>query len=166
MASVLAALKLAGPKTEPLLGTLDAMDGIMLRLGPRNCEAGLDGRRAVVEPSSGAPDMPLAAAAIAAMLPAAVELMLFLRVTRCAGWMEPMDSECECGRVFGSEPAAVLECRCWLDGRAAVGSCSGRRSARGQLRAGERLAEGTKGRACLEDSHGAERVALFVRRVP
>lgn len=78
----------------------------MLRLGPRNCAAGFEGLRWV---SSGAPDMPLAAAARAAMLLAAVVLMLFRRVTRCAGFIEAADIECECGRDLGSEPAMELE---------------------------------------------------------
>lgn len=91
----------------------------MLRLGPRNWAAGFEGRRWF---SSGAPDMPLAAAANAAMLLAAVELMLFLRVTRWAGFIEAADSECECGRDLGSEPAMELEWRCWVEGRTAMGS--------------------------------------------
>ena len=53
--------------------------------------------------------MPFAAAAIAAMLPAALELMLLRRVTRCAGFIEAADIECEWGRDFGSEPAVELE---------------------------------------------------------
>ena len=98
-------------------------------LGPLNCEAGLDERRGpllLLPPSSGAPDMPLAAAAMAAMLVTGVWLILFLRVTRCAGLRLPADIECECGRFLGSEPAMVLdECRCWLAGRTLMGSWIG-----------------------------------------
>jgi hypothetical protein len=97
----------------------------LLRLGPRNCDAGFEGRRVVAD-SRGAPDMPLAAAAMAATLLAAVDDMLFLRVTRCAWCIEPPDIECECGRDLGSEPAMLDECRCWLVGRAGVGSWSSR----------------------------------------
>lgn len=53
--------------------------------------------------------MPLAAAAMAAMLPPALELTLLRRVTRCAGFIEAADTECEWGRDFGSEPAMELE---------------------------------------------------------
>jgi len=127
------------------------MLGIMLRLGPRNCEAGLEGRREALVGSSGAPVMPFAAAVMAAMLPAAVELMLFRRVTRCAGLMEPTDSECECGRGLGREPAMLLECRCWLVGRIAMVSCKGQDGQR-TIEAGQ---EGFKGTACLVDGHGA-----------
>jgi hypothetical protein len=87
---------------------LDAMSGCSETEGPRNCEAGLDRRRPLLPPSSGAPIVPLAAAAMAAMLLAAVELMLFLRVTRCAGFME-LEIEDECGRDLGSEPAMLPE---------------------------------------------------------
>jgi hypothetical protein len=69
--------------------------------------------------------MPLAAAASALMLAAAVEDMLFRRVALCAGFMEPTDSECACGRDLGSEPATLEECRCWLVGRTVSGSCLG-----------------------------------------
>ena len=97
-------------------------------LGPRNCVAGFEGRRVVLWVGSrGAPEMPLAAATMAATLLAADELMLFLRVMRCAGFMEPMDSECECWRDFGREPAVLLECRCWLAGRTEMGSWDGGR---------------------------------------
>lgn len=91
-----------------MLGTLLAIPGLLLKLGPRNTEAGLDRRREDALPSSGAPDMPFAAAAI----PAAVDDMLFRRVTRCAGFIDPMDTECECGRDLGREPARLDECRC------------------------------------------------------
>ena len=104
---------------------LEASVAFRATLGPRNCEAGFEGRRSplAVVPSSGAPVMPLAAAAMAATLLAAVELMLFLRVTRCAGFIEPTERECECGRDLGSEPAIMFpECRCWLAGRTAIGS--------------------------------------------
>jgi hypothetical protein len=53
--------------------------------------------------------MPLAAAAIAAMLPAAFEVMLLRRVARWAGFIEAVDMECECGRALGREPAMELE---------------------------------------------------------
>jgi hypothetical protein len=46
------------------------------------------------------------------------------RVTRWAGLMLPMDSECECGRALGSEPAMVLEWRCCVVGRTLMGSWS------------------------------------------
>jgi hypothetical protein len=89
---------------------LDAISGCMGSEGPRNCEAGLDRRRELLLPlSSGAPIVPLAAAAMAAMLLAAVELMLFRRVTRCAGFTSPADSDDECGRDLGSEPAMLPE---------------------------------------------------------
>jgi hypothetical protein len=104
---------------------LDAIVECTTIEGPRNCEAGFDGRRNPLLPlSSGAPVMPLAAAAMAAMLPTTgVWLMLFRRVTRCAGFRLATDSECECGRFLGSEPAMVLdECRCWLAGRTLIGS--------------------------------------------
>lgn len=130
----------------------------MLRLGPRNWAAGFEGRRWF---SSGAPDMPLAAAANAAMLLAAVELMLFLRVTRWAGFIEAADSECECGRDLGSEPAMELEWRCWVEGRTAMGSC-GRRSSQ------QAIDCEFKGITCLEDSHGGRWAsagpAFFVRQ--
>lgn len=98
--------------------------------GPRKCEVGFEGRRRpaevrllLVAPSSGAPIVPLAAAAMAATLLAAEELMLFLRVTRWAGFMVPADMECECGRDLGREPTMLLEaCRCWLEGRTLIGS--------------------------------------------
>jgi hypothetical protein len=90
---------------------LDAISGCSASAGPRNCDAGLERRRELLLllllPSSGAPIVPLAAAAIAATLLAAVELMLFLRVTRCAGFMVPVESEC--GRDLGSEPATLPE---------------------------------------------------------
>lgn len=54
---------------------------------------------------------------------AAVDDMLFRRVMRC-GCIEPNDMECECGRFLGSEWAMLDECRCWLVGRAVIGSCS------------------------------------------
>lgn len=66
--------------------------------------------------------MPLAAAAIAAMLPAALLVILLRRVTRCAGFIEAVESEWACGRDFGREPAMELEWRCWLVGRTAMGS--------------------------------------------
>jgi hypothetical protein len=94
---------------------LDAIVEWRAMLGPRNCDVGLDERRGplLLPPSSGAPDMPLAAAAMAATLEAGVWLMLFRRVTRCAGLRLAADIECECGRFLGSEPAMVLdECRC------------------------------------------------------
>ena len=91
--------------------------------GPRNCAVGLDGRRAPLLASMGAPAMPLTTAAIAAILFADVELMLFLRVTRCAELMVPAERDCECGRDLGSEPAMMVpECRCWLAGRTVMGS--------------------------------------------
>jgi hypothetical protein len=92
---------------------LDAMSGCSVAAGPRNCDAGLERRRELLLLlpvfSSGAPIVPLAAAAIAERLLAAVELMLFLRVTRCAEFREPTDSEDECGRDLGSEPAMLPE---------------------------------------------------------
>jgi hypothetical protein len=88
---------------------LDAISACRASEGPLNCDAGLDRRRELLLPSSGAPIVPLAAAAMAAMLLAAVELMLFLRVTRCAGFIGPTDSEEECGRDLGSEPAMLPE---------------------------------------------------------
>lgn len=101
-------------------------------LGPLNCDAGLEERRGplllplLLAPSSGAPDMPLAAAAMAAMFVTGVWLMLFLRVTRCAGWRLAADMDCEWVRFLGSEPAMVLdECRCWLAGRTLMGSWIG-----------------------------------------
>lgn len=91
-------------------------------MGPRNCEAGFERRRGTLLPSNGAPIVPLAAATMAATLLAAVELMLFLRVTRCAE-LELTDSDDECGRDLGREPGMTLpECRCWLAGRVAIGS--------------------------------------------
>jgi hypothetical protein len=59
-------------------------------------------------PSSGAPIVPLAAAAIAATLLAGVWLMLFRRVTRCAAFRGPTDNDDECGRDLGSEPAMLV----------------------------------------------------------
>jgi hypothetical protein len=89
---------------------LDAISGCSASVGPRNCDAGLERRRELLLlPSSGAPIVPLAAAAMAATLLAAVELMLFRRVTRCAGFMVPTDSDDECGRDLGSEPAMLPE---------------------------------------------------------
>lgn len=70
--------------------------------------------------SSGAPDMPLAAAARAATLLAAVELMLFRRVARCAGCIELSEAECECCLGLGRELAILLECLCCVVGRARV----------------------------------------------
>lgn len=122
----------------------------MLRLGPRNCAAGLEGRRWA---SRGAPDMPLAAAAMAAMLLAAVELMLLRRVMRCAGFME-VDMECECGRDLGSEPAMELEWRCWLDGRTWMGSWMDREVSASNCSEGS--GESVKEITHLEDSHGVE----------
>jgi hypothetical protein len=116
---------LAWPKTAAGLGTLLAIAGEPLwKTGPLKCEADLDGRRTeAAEASRGAPDMPFAAAAMAALLlAAAVDDMLFLRVTRC-GCIEPTERECECGRDLGSEPAMLDECRCWLVGRAGMDSC-------------------------------------------
>ena len=96
------------------------------RLGPRNCVAGLLGRRAGLWcgcSTSGAPEMPFAAAAMAATLLPAVVLMLLRRVTRWAGLMLPTDSECECGRDLGREPPmCVLEWRCCDAGRTLIGS--------------------------------------------
>jgi hypothetical protein len=101
---------------------LDAMSGCS-DVGPLNCEAGFERRRGTLLPSSGAPIVPLAAAAMAAILLAAVELMLFLRVTRCAAFIGPTDSEDECGRDLGRDPGIMLpECRCWLAGRTVIGS--------------------------------------------
>jgi hypothetical protein len=88
---------------------LDAISGCRASVGPRNCEAGLERRRGWLLPSSGAPIVPLAAAAMAATLLAAVELMLLRRVTRCAGFNEATDSEFECGRDLGSEPTMLPE---------------------------------------------------------
>lgn len=102
---------------------LDAISGCRCREGPLNCDAGFEGRRELLL-SSGAPIVPLAAAAMAATLLAAVELMLFLRVTRCAEPMEPTESEDECGRDLGSEPAMLPECRCCEAGRTLMGSWS------------------------------------------
>ena len=101
---------------------LDAMSGCRDSDGPLNCDAGFEGRRELLLLSSGAPMAPLAAAAIAATLLAAVELMLFRRVTRCAEPMDPTESELECGRDLGSEPAMLPECRCCDAGRTVMGS--------------------------------------------
>ena len=77
---------------------LAAIDCECTRLGPRNCVAGFDRRRAGLwcGVSSGAPEMPFAAAAMAATLLPAVVLMLLRRVTRWAGLMLPTERECEC----------------------------------------------------------------------
>ena len=120
---------------------LEAMLAPNAMLGPLNCEAGFDERRGpllllLLPASSGAPDMPLAAAARAATLLTGVWLMLFLRVTRCAGLRLAADIECECGRFLGSEPTMVLdECRCWLAGRTFKGSCDRMDSQRNPRRA-------------------------------
>jgi hypothetical protein len=100
-ASLLAAAPYANG--EPFPGMLDASE--VARLGPRNCDTGFDRRRLL--PSSGAPIVPLTAAAMAA-----VELMLFRRVTRCAGFIGPAEMVWACGRALGREPATLLECRC------------------------------------------------------
>ena len=124
-------------------------------LGPLNCDVGLDGRRdPLLLLSRGAPDMPLAAAAMAATLVTGVWLMLFLRVTRCAGFRLPADIECECGRFLGSEPAMVLdECRCWLAGRTLMDSWQAARSAQlgGHAIAGKQY-------RYLEDSHDCYKI--------
>ncbi len=63
---------------------------------------------------------PFTAAAIATTLFAAVDVMLFRRVTRCAGLIEPTDREWEWIRDWreGKLEAVELEDgRCWLDGR-------------------------------------------------
>jgi hypothetical protein len=50
-------------------------------------------------------------------------LMLLRRVMRWAGLMLPTDSECECGRDLGREPAMwMLEWRCCEAGRTLMGS--------------------------------------------
>lgn len=69
------------------------------------------------------PETPFATA-VAATLFAAVDDMLFLRVTRCARFIEPTDNECEWVRDFEGrlEAVEVMESRCWLVGRAVVGS--------------------------------------------
>lgn len=108
----------------PLPGILEAISGCSASVGPLKCEAGFESLRGtLLPPSSGAPIVPLAAAAIAATLLAPVVLMLFLRVTRCAGFIELADSDVECGRDLGREPARLLpEYRCWLAGRTVIGS--------------------------------------------
>lgn len=68
------------------------------------------------------------AAAIAAALLAAVDVMLFLRVTRCEGLMAPRETECEwCLEEDGrtgklDEGVAEVDSLCWLAGREACAS--------------------------------------------
>ena len=93
--------------------------------------------------------------------------MLFLRVDLCAWCIFPMDSECECGRDLGREPARLDECRCWLAGRATMGSW-GRQGvlARVNCIEGVGIARATgRSGAYLEDSHVGEIIVLALFEV-